>query len=113
MTVWTNTLVTPAHGGITKLGYHEGEDSMAASVPEVAGEHSVGKTGEEWSSGAECNVRLGVGLRGGTHIVNITLLLPEVTGTSSTHLLITVVEDEEKVESMEKLVYVSANVTCN
>lgn len=107
-----NIFVIFVYGGIIKLGNYNGKDLIVVSVFEVVGEYSVGKIDEIELIEVECRVCFGVGFCGGMFIVNIMFLVFEVMGMSFMYLLIMVAEDVEKVDSIEKLVYVLVEVIC-
>lgn len=111
VTVNTDTLVTPVHGGITVFGNPDGKDTDPALAPEGAGYRNYGDTIKEEAKVPERNVRFGFGGRGGTHIVNITVIVTEAPGSSSLGLLLYLVELVEKKVDTEEVGCVAAKTS--
>lgn len=96
--VCSDTVSAPAHVGLTSLGNAISSDgincdAMTTDVPEVAGVRVCGPTLWEDADCTECVTRFGEGVRGGTHMVNITVSVVEVTGTLSFGLVVLFVAD--------------------
>lgn len=91
--VWSDAVLAPAHVGLTSLGWAGDCDAITTDVPEVAGVRVWGPTIWEEADETECVTRFGEGVRGGTHMVNITVSTGEVTGPSPLGLVVLFVAD--------------------
>lgn len=101
----SNSLRTPALGGLTSLGKSIEMENRTGSLetPEHLGKHPVGNTSSENSESRVRMVRFIRGLRSGTHIVNLTNRPIEITGTLSFGLGMTFVATSERSCSVKRM----------